>query len=107
MQPTQVIGDADGEGVVRFGAVGAGIVQPDDDVILVLAPQNMVGACIIDDLSAMTEEAEASGAAIIVLNPLLQVCMRKYICMQHIYMHACKCSYCSTRCCRTGSPRVA
>ena len=40
--------------------------------LLLLAPQNMVGASIYEPLSSMVEAAEAKGAAIILINPLLQ-----------------------------------
>ena len=60
------------EGFVRFGAVGEAEVKDDDDVLLVLAPQSMVGASIYEPLKSMTDRAVAQGAAIILLNPLLQ-----------------------------------
>lgn len=40
------------EGVVRFGGVGAEHLAADDDVVLVIAPQNMVGASIYEPLKA-------------------------------------------------------
>jgi len=60
------------EGLVRFGAVGADEVGADDDVLLVLAPQSMVGASIYEPLRAMAEKADAQGTSIILINPLLQ-----------------------------------
>ena len=60
------------EGLVRFGAIGAAEVAPDDDVFILLAPQSMVGASIYEPLSSMVEAAEAKGTAIILINPLLQ-----------------------------------
>ena len=59
------------EGLTRFGAVGAEEVQPDDDVLLILAPQSMVGASIVAPLQPMVEKATAQGSAVILLNPLL------------------------------------
>jgi len=59
------------DALVRFGAVGASEVAPDDDVLLVLAPQNMVGASIYEPLKAMAEAAVAQNSAIILINPLL------------------------------------
>ena len=59
------------EGLVRFGAVGADEVRPTDDVLIVIAPQSMVGAPIYEALSAMADAAEAQGSAIVLLNPLL------------------------------------
>lgn len=60
------------EGTIRFGAVGAAEVAADDDVLLLLAPQSMVGASIHEPLRAMAERAEAQGTAVILINPLLQ-----------------------------------
>jgi len=60
------------EGLVRLGAVGPAELAPDDDVVIILAPQSMVGASIFEPLSAMVEQAEAQGAAVILINPLLQ-----------------------------------
>jgi hypothetical protein len=59
------------EGLIRFGAVGADELSPDDDVVIVIAPQSMVGASIYPSLSAMTERAAAQGTAVILINPLL------------------------------------
>ena len=64
-------GDA-AEGLVRFGAVGAAEVAPDDDVLIVLAPQSMVGASIYPSLKAMADAATARGAALVLINPLLE-----------------------------------
>ena len=62
--------DNDAEGAVRFGAVGAAEVVDDDDVLLVLAPQSMVGASIHEPLSEM---AEAAGdRPFVIVNALLQ-----------------------------------
>ena len=66
------VGEAEAEGLVCFGAVGAQEVGRDDDVLLLLAPQSMVGASIYEPLSEMVEAAEAQGAAVILINPLLQ-----------------------------------
>jgi hypothetical protein len=60
------------EGLVCFGKVGEAEVAPDDDVLLLLAPQSMVGASIYDPLRPMVEKATAQGAAVILLNPQLQ-----------------------------------
>ena len=51
------------EGLVCFGAVGAPEVGPADDVVIVLAPQSMVGASIYELLRPMVERCEAQGAA--------------------------------------------
>lgn len=47
------------EGDVRFGAVGAAEVRADDDVLVVIAPQSMVGASIYEPLAEMVAAAEA------------------------------------------------
>lgn len=48
------------QGSIRFGKVGAAEVAPDDDVLLVLLPQNMVGACLVPHLDrSAAPEAEA------------------------------------------------
>eukprot|EP00316_Scyphosphaera_apsteinii_P008897 CAMPEP_0119329436 /NCGR_PEP_ID=MMETSP1333-20130426/75833_1 /TAXON_ID=418940 /ORGANISM="Scyphosphaera apsteinii, Strain RCC1455" /LENGTH=245 /DNA_ID=CAMNT_0007338549 /DNA_START=47 /DNA_END=784 /DNA_ORIENTATION=+ len=57
----------DVEGRVRFGAIGAAEVKSDDDVILCIAPQSMVGASIYEPLSQMAETV-GPDRSIIVLN---------------------------------------
>jgi len=47
-------------------------VAPDDDVLLVLAPQSMVGAPIVPPLEALSEAAVSQGSAVVLINPLLQ-----------------------------------
>lgn len=63
-------GEALREGSVRFGAIGGSEVKADDDVFLVLAPQNMVGGCLMPALSEMADAA--GGRALVLFNPLLQ-----------------------------------
>jgi len=46
-------------------------VKPDDDVLIVLLPQNMVGASLFESLSAMADVCKETGAAMIVFNPNL------------------------------------
>ncbi|EOD11396.1 hypothetical protein EMIHUDRAFT_452462 [Emiliania huxleyi CCMP1516] len=60
------------DAIVRFGAIGGEEVAPDDDVLLVLAPQSMVGAPIVPPLEALTEAAASQGSAVVLINPLLQ-----------------------------------
>jgi adenylate kinase len=67
-----VVGDEASEGLVRFGAVGAEEVAPDDDILIILAPQSMVGASIYEPLSEMVERATGQGASVILINSLLQ-----------------------------------
>ncbi|KAG0599230.1 hypothetical protein M758_12G137500 [Ceratodon purpureus] len=55
---------------IRFGAVGAKEVYDDDDMFILMAPQNAVGNCIIDDLKAMTEAA--GDRPFIIINPKLK-----------------------------------
>jgi len=56
---------------VSFGAVGSEEVTPADDVFILIAPQNMVGASIIPDLQAMARAAAADDKPVVLLNPLL------------------------------------
>jgi len=51
---------------------GAEEVGDDDDVLILLAPQSMVGASIYEPLKEMADAAVARGKALILLNPLLQ-----------------------------------
>lgn len=60
------------EGLVRFGAIGAQELEKDDDVLILLAPQSMVGASIYDSLSDMAAAAMAQGTKVVLINPLLQ-----------------------------------
>ncbi|BBN00482.1 adenylate kinase [Marchantia polymorpha subsp. ruderalis] len=55
---------------VNFGAVGAKEVKPEDDMFILMCPQNAVGNCIIDDLKAMVEAA--GDRPVIILNPRLK-----------------------------------
>ena len=57
------------EGPIRFGAIGADHVADDDDVLLLLAPQNMVGVSLYEPLSEMA--AAAGDRPMILLNPIL------------------------------------
>ena len=65
-------GGFDDQGLIRFGGVGAEEVAADDDVLIILAPQSMVGASVIEPLSEMAAKAVAQGSALILINPLLQ-----------------------------------
>ena len=60
------------EGFVRLGAIGPDEVAADDDVMILLAPQSMVGASIYEFLSDMVDRATKQGTAVILINPLLQ-----------------------------------
>ncbi|CAI5534497.1 unnamed protein product, partial [Closterium sp. Naga37s-1] len=51
-------------------SVGAAEVAPEDDVVIIMAPQNAVGNCILDDLQAMVEAA--APRPVIILNPRLK-----------------------------------
>mmetsp|Transcript_17925 Transcript_17925/g.42653 ORF Transcript_17925/g.42653 Transcript_17925/m.42653 type:complete len:579 (+) Transcript_17925:56-1792(+) len=64
-------GSAQREGLVCFGAVGEDQVGPRDDVVIVLAPQSMVGSSIYELLRPMVERCEAQGTAVILINPEL------------------------------------
>mmetsp|Transcript_2763 Transcript_2763/g.8623 ORF Transcript_2763/g.8623 Transcript_2763/m.8623 type:complete len:118 (-) Transcript_2763:547-900(-) len=72
-EPNQgLLGAGAADALVRFGAIGGEEVAPDDDVLLVLAPQSMVGAPIVPPLEALTEAAVSQGSAVVLINPLLQ-----------------------------------
>ncbi|CAL0327818.1 unnamed protein product [Lupinus luteus] len=43
---------------INIGSIGAAEVDEQDDMYILVAPQNAVGNCIIDDLRAMTNAAE-------------------------------------------------
>ncbi|GAQ80323.1 Adenylate kinase [Klebsormidium nitens] len=55
---------------IRFGAVGAKEVTDEDDLFIVMAPQNAVANCIIPDLEAMLEAAGTR--PLIIVNPRLK-----------------------------------
>eukprot|EP00850_Spirogloea_muscicola_P015247 SM000115S23926 [mRNA] locus=s115:247964:252870:- [translate_table: standard] len=55
---------------VRTGSVGANEPQEDDDIFIIMAPQNAVGNCIIDDLEAMVNAA--GQRPVIIVNPRLK-----------------------------------
>ncbi|KAL2652527.1 hypothetical protein R1flu_020655 [Riccia fluitans] len=55
---------------INIGAVGAQEVKPEDDMFILMAPQNAVGNCIIDDLKAMVEAA--GDRPVIIINPKLK-----------------------------------
>ncbi|KAL6839162.1 hypothetical protein ACP4OV_031053 [Aristida adscensionis] len=55
---------------INFGAVGASAVDKEDDMFILIAPQNAVGNCIIDDLRAMTDAA--GDRPVILVNPRLK-----------------------------------
>ncbi|CAI5485081.1 unnamed protein product [Closterium sp. Yama58-4] len=55
---------------IVLGSVGAAEVAPEDDVVIIMAPQNAVGNCILDDLQAMVEAA--APRPVIILNPRLK-----------------------------------
>lgn len=56
---------------MRFGAVEAGVVASDDDVLLVLAPQSMVGVDVVAPLSRLVADAERAGAVVVLVNDAL------------------------------------
>ena len=67
-QPGDVKAPRD-EAMIRFGQVGASEVRPDDDVIFVIAPQNVVGAVVVHLLDEMC--VAAAGRPVILINPSL------------------------------------
>jgi hypothetical protein len=60
------------EALIRFGCVGANEIKDDDDVLIVIAPQNVIGAVVIDMLDEMVKAAR--GRPVILLNPSLGEC---------------------------------
>ena len=57
--------------VIRFGTVGPDEIKDDDDCIIVVAPQNIVGGCVIDYLQPMCSKAEGKNIPLIAINPML------------------------------------
>lgn len=57
------------DGVVRFGSLGADQVTPEDDIFIVLCPQNMQGASVIPYLQEMVELLE--DRPMVLINPEL------------------------------------
>ncbi|KAF5749557.1 adenylate kinase 5 chloroplastic [Tripterygium wilfordii] len=55
---------------INIGSIGAQDVEEQDDMFILVAPQNAVGNCIIDDLRAMTDAA--GNRPVILINPRLK-----------------------------------
>ncbi|XP_052200243.1 adenylate kinase 5, chloroplastic isoform X3 [Diospyros lotus] len=55
---------------INIGSIGAKEVSEQDDMFILVAPQNAVGNCIIDDLRAMTDAA--GSRPVILINPRLK-----------------------------------
>ncbi|KAL6965555.1 adenylate kinase [Sarracenia purpurea var. burkii] len=55
---------------INIGSIGAKEVSEEDDIFILVAPQNAVGNCIIDDLRAMTDAA--ANRPVILVNPRLK-----------------------------------
>ncbi|XP_042514979.1 adenylate kinase 5, chloroplastic isoform X2 [Macadamia integrifolia] len=55
---------------LNIGSIGAKDVDEQDDMFILVAPQNAVGNCIIDDLKAMTDSA--GNRPVILINPRLK-----------------------------------
>ncbi|XP_050881230.1 adenylate kinase 5, chloroplastic isoform X2 [Lathyrus oleraceus] len=55
---------------INIGSIGAAEVEEQDDMYILVAPQNAMGNCIIDDLKAMTSAAEHR--PVILINPELK-----------------------------------
>ncbi|XVE63585.1 hypothetical protein DITRI_Ditri07aG0031600 [Diplodiscus trichospermus] len=55
---------------IKIGSIGAKEVNEQDDMFILVAPQNAVGNCIIDDLKAMTDAA--GNRPVILINPRLK-----------------------------------
>ncbi|KAK6151652.1 hypothetical protein DH2020_014287 [Rehmannia glutinosa] len=64
-------GDDDAMGTfIKIGSIGGKEVGEQDDMFILVAPQNAVGNCIIDDLRAMTDAA--GHRPVILVNPRLK-----------------------------------
>jgi adenylate kinase len=73
-QPGERYADATAGGArgrVRFGALEAGVVAADDDVVIVLAPQSMVGVDVIAPLGRLVADAERARAVVVLVNDAL------------------------------------
>ncbi|KAH7671885.1 Adenylate kinase/UMP-CMP kinase protein [Dioscorea alata] len=55
---------------INIGSIGAKEVDEHDDIFILMAPQNAVGNCIIDDMKAMTDAA--GDRPVILINPRLK-----------------------------------
>ncbi|XP_042397694.1 adenylate kinase 5, chloroplastic-like isoform X1 [Zingiber officinale] len=55
---------------VKIGSIGPKEVEEQDDIFILVAPQNAVGNCIIDDMKAMTDAA--GERPVILINPRLK-----------------------------------
>ncbi|XP_015893147.2 adenylate kinase 5, chloroplastic [Ziziphus jujuba] len=55
---------------INIGSIGAKEVEEQDDLFILVAPQNAVGNCIIDDLKAMTDAA--GNRPVVLVNPRLK-----------------------------------
>ncbi|XP_047308263.1 adenylate kinase 5, chloroplastic isoform X2 [Impatiens glandulifera] len=55
---------------INIGSIGANDVGEEDDIFILVAPQNAMGNCIIDDLRAMTDSA--GSRPVILINPRLK-----------------------------------
>ncbi|CAL5397216.1 unnamed protein product [Camellia sinensis] len=55
---------------INIGSIGGKEVTEQDDLFILVAPQNAVGNCIIDDLRAMTDAA--GNRPVILINPRLK-----------------------------------
>uniref|UniRef100_A0A804IKW5 adenylate kinase n=1 Tax=Musa acuminata subsp. malaccensis TaxID=214687 RepID=A0A804IKW5_MUSAM len=55
---------------INIGSIGAREVEEQDDLFILMAPQNAVGNCIIDDMKAMTDAA--GDRPVILVNPRLK-----------------------------------
>ncbi|KAJ6837305.1 putative adenylate kinase 5, chloroplastic isoform X1 [Iris pallida] len=55
---------------IKIGSIGAKEVDEQDDMFILVAPQNAVGNCIIEDLQAMTDAA--GHRPVILINPRLK-----------------------------------
>lgn len=59
------------EALIRLGTIGADQVADDDDVFIIICPQNVIGGLIIDSLEEMVKKASVMGKPLLLINPLL------------------------------------
>ncbi|EPS67194.1 hypothetical protein M569_07579, partial [Genlisea aurea] len=55
---------------IKIGSIGGKEVEEEDDMFVLVAPQNAMGNCIIDDLKALTDAA--SHRPVVLVNPRLK-----------------------------------
>jgi hypothetical protein len=78
---------ADGQRRIRFGEVGKHVLAEDDDVCIVIAPQNVVGAEVTGLLEEMVVSAQGRYVCICTL------CVAVYLQSNKVTIHCRRCNY--------------